>query len=188
MEAQRQNWGYRFLKKHEIAWLTSRETLKLQTALSLKDRCQHFLREFPTAHMNTFLLRQIYRQKGIKKKKYRWFKVRKNQNDALDNNLLAKMKRELAKAKREGYRIIYLDETCFTRKTLADTEWALPKENVTVDVAKIAEPCLSLLAAISKEKGIEHYRIFEKSVNLKKYKEWLMELRERNGDAKIYLF
>ena len=67
------------------------------------------------------------------------------------------MKSALAKAKAEGYRIIYLDETVFTRKTMTDTEWALPKENVTIDVAKIAEPCLALLAAISKEKGLEHY-------------------------------
>ena len=98
------------------------------------------------------------------------------------------MKRELAKVRRDGYRIIYLDETCITRKTVPDLEWALPKENVAVDVAKIAEPCLSMLAAISKERGIEHYRIFPRSVNLPKFKEWLSELRVLNGDSKICLF
>ena len=98
------------------------------------------------------------------------------------------MKRELAKAKRDGYRIIYLDETVFTRKTLAASEWALPKENVTVDVAKIDEPCLALLAAISKEKGREYYRTYPRSVNVQKFKEWLKELRGRNEDAPIALF
>ena len=98
------------------------------------------------------------------------------------------MKRELSKVRRDGYRIIYLDETCITRKTVPDLEWALPKENVAVDVAKIAEPCLSMLAAISKERGIEHYRIFPRSVHLPKFKEWLSELRVLNGDAKICLF
>ena len=57
-----------------------------------------------------------------------------------------------------------------------------------VDTARLDEPCLSLLASISKEKGIEHYRIFPKSVNIPRFKEWLRELRERNGEAKICLF
>ena len=66
------------------------------------------------------------------------------------------MKRQLTRAKRDGYRIIYLDETMFTRKTVADTEWALPGENMTVDEAKLNEPTQAMLAAISKDKGREH--------------------------------
>ena len=98
------------------------------------------------------------------------------------------MIRLLTKAKKDGYRIVYLDETCFTRKTMTDTEWTLPKENVTIDEAKINEPCLALLAAISKDKGLEHYRVFPKSVNVKKFKEWLQELRDQNGNDKMCLF
>jgi hypothetical protein len=37
------------------------------------------------------------------------------------------MKRELAKAKRDGYRLIYLDETMFTRATVPTIEYCLPK-------------------------------------------------------------
>ena len=125
---------------------------------------------------------------GVKKKKFRWFKVPKKKNEHGTAIMKGKMKSALAKAKAEGYRIIYLDETCFTRKTMLDMEWALPGENVTLDVAKINEPCLALLAAISKGKGLEHYRIFPKSVDTKKFKEWLRELRELNGDDKICLF
>ena len=66
------------------------------------------------------------------------------------------MKRQLTRAKRDGYRIIYLDETMFTRKSVADTEWALPWENMRVDEAKLNEPTLAMLAAISKDKGREH--------------------------------
>ena len=57
----------------------------------------------------------------------------------------------------------------FTRSTLPDTEWALPGENMKVDVAMKNEPTLALLAGVSKEKGIEHFRIFEKSVNVEKF-------------------
>ena len=65
----------------------------------------------------------------------------------------AKMKRQLTMARNDGYRIVYLDETVFTRRTLVDTEWALPKQNVSVDEARLYEPTLALLSAISKEKG-----------------------------------
>ena len=98
------------------------------------------------------------------------------------------MKRELTKAKNEGYRFIYIDETCFTRKTCSDTEWTRPKENMAVDVAMLDEPTLALLCGISKEKGIEHFRVFEQSVNVDKFKEYLSELRAANGLDKICLF
>ena len=32
-------------------------------------------------------------------------------------------------ARNGGYRIVYLDETMFTRKTVVDVEWTLPKQN-----------------------------------------------------------
>ena len=91
-------------------------------------------------------------------------------------------------ARNDGYRIIYLDETMFTRKTVAEAEWTLLKENVQVDEAKLNEPTLALLSAISKERGQEHFQIFRKSVDLEKFKEWLRKLRELNGNDKILLF
>ena len=45
-----------------------------------------------------------------------------------------------------------------------------------------------MLAAISKEKGLEHYRIFERSVNTKRFKEWATEMRAKNGEDKIAFF
>ena len=76
----------------------------------------------------------------------------------------------------------------FTRKTMVDTEWTLPKNNVWVDEANLNEPTLALLAAISLEKGQEYFQIFPKSVNKPKFKEWATKLRELNGDDKICLF
>ena len=71
---------------------------------------------------------------------------------------------------------------------MTDTEWCRMKENPRVDEAKLNEPTLALLAGISKEKGVEHYKIFEKSVNIAKFKEWLTILRDVTGDDKVALF
>ena len=57
MEKQRRRrWGLRFLRQHEINWLVEAKTLRQQTGMSLYDRTQQFLKEFPSAHMNPTLL------------------------------------------------------------------------------------------------------------------------------------
>ena len=59
---------------------------------------------------------------------------------------------------------------------------------MAVDVAKLDEPVLSLLAGISKEKGIDHFQIFDFSVNIDKFIEYLGNLRAANPDTKIAIF
>ena len=110
--------------------------------------------------MNRTLLRKVYQLHGIKKKKIRWVKVPKEQDPDKSRQLLTTMKRKLTRARNEGCRLVYIDETMFTRKTCPDTEWAPKKSNMQVDTAKLDEPTLALLCGISKEKGIEHYEIF----------------------------
>ena len=79
---------------------------------------------------------------------------------------LATMKRQLTRAKNDGYRVVYLDETCFTRTTMPKSEYCHQGKNMAADLVHLVEPTLAVLAAISKEKGLEHYKIFEKSVNI----------------------
>ena len=184
----RKRWGYRFLKQHEIQWLVSNETLRAQISMSLLDRCQHFQREFPLAKINATLLREVYRRHGIKKKKIRWTKTAKEYDPALAQRQLITMKRLLTRARNDGFRLVYIDETMFTRKTCPDMEWARQKENVRVDTAKLEEPTLALLSGISKERGLEHHQVFERSVNVDKFKTYCQDLRAANGGEKICLF
>ena len=57
-----------------------------------------------------------------------------------------------------------------------------------MDVAMLEEPTLALLAGISKEKGVEHHRVFQFSVNVDKFIEYIDFLRETNRGEKICLF
>ena len=63
------------------------------------------------------------------------------------------MKRQLTKAKNDGYRIVYIDEICFTRSTVPKTEYSTKSHNMSADLAHLNEPTLAVLSAISKEKG-----------------------------------
>lgn len=79
------------------------------------------------------------------------------------------MKRLLTRARNDGCRIIYIDETVFTRKTCLDIEWTREKDNQRIDHCQLNEPTMALLCGISKEAGVEHYEIFDKSVNIEKF-------------------
>ena len=98
------------------------------------------------------------------------------------------MKRLLTRARNDGYRIVYLDETFFTRSTVPKAEYCLKGQNVAADLVHMTEPTLAVLSAISKEKGQEHYQVFEYSVNVAKFKQYLQELRDKNKEEKIALF
>ena len=98
------------------------------------------------------------------------------------------MKRQLTMARNQGYRVVYIDETMFTRSTVPSSEYCLPKQNVTVDQDQLNEPTLALLSGVSKEKGQELFMVFPDSVNIPKFQEYLAKLREENGDDKICIF
>lgn len=138
--------------------------------------------------MNATLLRKVYKIHGIKKKKLRWYKFQRNVDENAIRVDLSRMKRQMTMARNDGYRFIYLDETMITRKTVADTEWTRAGENLRIDTEALNEPTLALLAGISKEKGLEHFQVFHKSVDVIKFKEWLTTLKQLNPTDKICLF
>ena len=53
------------------------------------------------------------------------------------------------------------------------TEYCLQDQNMPADLAHLQEPTLAVLSAISREKGQEHYKIYEQSVNVQKFKQYL---------------
>ena len=67
------------------------------------------------------------------------------------------MKRLLTRARNDDYRVVFLDETCFTRTTVPKTEYCLQGKNMSADLLHRNEPTLAVLAGISKEKGLEYY-------------------------------
>ena len=85
----------------------------------------------------------MYKLHGIRKKKYRWYKTKKNEDHEKRRQELITMKRDLTKARNDGYRVIYIDETMFTRKTVPDADWSRKGENPSVDVTKLNEPTLA---------------------------------------------
>ena len=67
-------------------------------------------------------------------------------------------------------------------------EWAAKHENMAIDEKLLNEPTKALLMGISAENGVEQYRIFDKSVNIKKFHQYLQMVRDAHGDQKVCLF
>ena len=108
--------------------------------------------------MNLTLLREVYRRHRVRKKKYRWYKVAKDADEDTRWLDLVGMKRQLTMARNDGYRIVYLEKTMFTRKTVADTEWSLPGQNKWIYEALLNEPTLALLTEVSNERDMNTSR------------------------------
>ena len=88
----------------------------------------------------------------------------------------------------QGYEIIYLDEVMFTSKTHITRAWSPKNINFSIDQKKLNHKALAVIAAISENGGLEHLKIFRKSVDQDKFVEWLEEFRELNEDRKVVLF
>ena len=83
--------------------------------------------------MNYTLLTKVYNLHGIKKKRIKWIKVTKDKLVEVSVKEKNKMVRELRKVKQQGYKIVYIDETMFTRRSVPTKEYCLPSKNMTVD-------------------------------------------------------
>ena len=95
--------------------------------MSLKDRVQHFKKQFPLSKMGYTLLSKVYKMHGVKKRTITWKKRNNNRTEEEYKKEKKKLLRQLEKAKKDGYRIIYLDEAMFTKSALPKTEYCLPK-------------------------------------------------------------
>ena len=60
----------------------------------------------------------VMKKHGVKKKKLQWYKNAKGMTAVQKKKMLANVKRGLTRAKNDGYQVIYIDETVFTRTTV----------------------------------------------------------------------
>ena len=89
-------------------------------------------RVYPEIHINPTLLTKLYKMHGIKK---RVIQLTKNINPKKSKGYTIwkeEMAEKLKIATAEGYRIIYIDETMFTRNTIKKGEYCLPKFNTAI--------------------------------------------------------
>ena len=77
-------------------------------------------------------------------------------------------------------RILFLDEAIFSHSTGPTKAWAHPNEVVEIDEASFNMKTQALLMAVSIDKGVDHFRLFPRSVSTPEFVEFLEELSKYN--------
>ena len=95
------------------------------------------------------------------------------------------MKQRINQLKANGYKIIYLDECMFTTRTLHTSDYTNINQKHKIPLAKVNQTAYAVILAISEEDGLEHYKIYNNSVDKTKFKEYLDELYIQNKHIKI---
>ena len=74
------------------------------------------MKQFPGSKMNYTLLSRVYKMHGVKKRRITWKKKSNNRSEEELKREKKKLLRQLEKLRKDGYKIIYLDETCLLNK------------------------------------------------------------------------
>ena len=67
-----------------------------------------------------------------------------------------------------------------TKRSIPKTDWNLKYINTGLDFTQLNNGAIAVLAAVSREKGVELAMTFKRSVNMPKFKLFLDELRRKN--------
>ena len=67
-----------------------------------------------------------------------------------------------------------------TKRSIPKTDWNLKYSNTGLDFTQMNNGAIAVLAAVSREKGVELAMTFKRSVNVPKFKLFLDELRRKN--------
>ena len=185
---KQQTQGWRKLLGHHVAYLVHPATLQAWAPLSLAERSVLFHRQYPETTASPSTISRVYRRHGVK------FKQIKRGKRAIDfatehyGSLLTKMTREVTEALASGLRIVYLDEAIFSHSTGPARAWAHRNEVIEVDEARFNMKTQALIMAVSPDRGVDHFRLYPRSVATHQFLEFLEELSAANGHEPLAVF
>jgi hypothetical protein len=101
--------------------------LRKWSGFPLTHRCVLFHRAWPNKRITPQSLSKLYSKHKIRLKTVRLFKLPPNYSMEKYIRLVNEVKERIADAKTSGHRIIYLDETVFTKWTYQNRDYAANK-------------------------------------------------------------
>ena len=145
------------LDQHHINYICSESTLKAWVTKSIKERCVLFHRQFPEKFIKPWRLRMIYRVNLIKRKTIKITKMPRRIDNSRYEGLRAVMRERLSAAIQQKRKIIWLDETMFTRTTNLSQEWSKRNKNIWLPVERMNIRYTAVIAAVSEGCGFEYF-------------------------------
>ena len=120
--------------------------------------------------MTIYKLRKLYYDNKVKKKCIRLTKIPTRTSLERITLEAADLSNKVNMALEKGFRIVQVDECYVTKNTMSSEAWSLPKENCTLDYQSKTCEVKAVIAAVSREFGLDHFMVFRHSVTKAKYK------------------
>ena len=95
------------------------------------------------------------------------------------------MKTRLQEAYNEQRKVIWLDETMFTKSSNAKHEWSRRKQNFSLPCESLGAKYTAVLAAVSEGYGFECFTLYSEAVNQEHFIAFLERLAEINKGKKL---
>ena len=95
---------------------------------------------------------------------------------------------QMRSMKRQKRRIIYIDETVFTKRTISSRTYSSKEQNIVIDDGVTGCPSTTVIAAVSREKGVDHIAIQQTQINSKDFIAFITTLIKHNKNVPLCLF
>ena len=95
------------------------------------------------------------------------------------------MKKRLQEAYDEQRKVLWLDETMFTKSANAKHEWSRRKQNFSLPCESLGAKYTAVLAAISEGCGFECFTLYDEAVNQEHFIAFLERLAEINNGRRL---
>ena len=138
--------------------------------------------------MSTAKLRKVYAENGVRRKLVRRVKALPMRHQAEFENRKRQLKTLMRSLDRKDTKVVYLDEVVFSKQSLAKFEFFPKHVKVGLDENKVYVDYWCAIAAISKDKPVEHKVIVKSAVNEDIFMTFVKELRKKVKTKHLVLF
>lgn len=94
-------------------------------------------------------------------------------NSGKQQQLYDELRDGYLKSINEERKLVFIDEVMFAYNTMQLSEYSCRGQNLILDKKIVKSKTLAVIAAISEEDGLEYYEVFNKSVDSKKFEQFL---------------
>ena len=168
------------LDQEHFEFLMSPDTLKQWAGMTMKMRTTLFHRQFPNKRIAVTSLRRLYLRHKVKRKKVRQEKYLPPGTQQRFQFQQRELIEKLDLINKENRKLIFLDETNFTKLSFQGKDWSCCRQNQHVDQRDIYTGYRSVIATISEDKGVELVRIYCTAVTSDTFTKYLNQLSQRN--------
>ena len=138
-----------------------------------------FKKLWPLAPTSVYKLRKLYKEQKIKNKVIRHTKIPDRAGLEKITLQAADLANDVRMALERGLRVVKLDETYVTKNTIVKRAWSSKRKNIELDYKQLQIQVKAIIAAASREYGLDHIEVFRHSITKIKFKLFLEGLRRK---------